>query len=99
MKATSKLCLHVFAAASEIAYGAVIYGVRNSHEQNYSSFIVGKSRVIANKQKCWSIPRKELIATVTGANIVGMAIKVLGVAAHIEEIVLWTDSTTVLKWM
>ena len=43
--------------------------------------------------------RKELIAVVTGAIIVVMSIKTLGVATHIEEIVVWTDSTTVLKWI
>ena len=56
MNATSKLCLHVFADTSEVAYGAVVYVVLKSHEQNYSSFIVGKSCVSANKQQCWFIP-------------------------------------------
>ena len=65
--------------------------------QNDVLFVIGKSREIPGNGDKWSIPRKELIATVTGANLVTLAKHAL--MCPIDKVYIWIDSTMALMWI
>lgn len=56
---------------------------------------MARSRVAPRKQT--SIPRLELCAALTRAQLAKLLSKELSV--HSDDIILWTDSTTVLNWL
>lgn len=93
--ATSVRDIHVFCDASERAYGSVAYlRTEDQHGQTEVAFLTARSRVAPRKQQ--SIPRLELCAALTGAQLA----KVLQTEFNlpIRQTILWTDSTTVLTW-
>ncbi|XP_046549034.1 uncharacterized protein LOC124259013 [Haliotis rubra] len=88
--------LHIFCDASERIYGSVAY--LRSEDVNGTtgvSFVAARSRVAPKKQL--SIPRLELCAALTGAQLAEMLSKELTVS--IDSVNLWSDSTTVLTWL
>ncbi|XP_049329393.1 uncharacterized protein LOC111189354 [Astyanax mexicanus] len=87
--------IHVFCDASEQAYGSVAYLRTENHGKVEVAFLTARSRVAPKKQQ--SIPRLELCAALTGAQMS----KVLKteLTLTIQHVVLWTDSTTVLTWL
>ncbi|KAJ7992610.1 hypothetical protein DPEC_G00280470 [Dallia pectoralis] len=88
--------VHVFCDASEKAYGSVAYmRTEDSNGKLHLSFIMARSRV-APKQ-LHSMPRLELCAAVTGAQLAKLLEKEL--TLKIDKTTLWTDSTTVLTWL
>lgn len=88
--------IHIFCDASEQAYGSVAY-IRTSSTQGdvEIAFLTARSRVSPKKQQ--SIPRLELCAALTGAQLAKLLKSELSVP--INQIILWTDSTTVLTWI
>lgn len=93
---TSLRQLHIFCDASEKAYGSVAYLRTESPQGKVEvSFVTARSRVAPKKQQ--SIPRLELCAALTGAQLA----KVLKaeLTLPLSSVILWSDSTTVLTWL
>ncbi|XP_022540035.2 uncharacterized protein LOC111195821 [Astyanax mexicanus] len=87
---------HVFCDASERVYGSVAYlRTQCAQEHVHVSFVMARSRVAPRKQI--SMPRLELCAALTGAQLAGVLNSEL--AIPISDITMWTDSTTVLNWI
>ncbi|XP_039539859.1 uncharacterized protein LOC120487658 [Pimephales promelas] len=88
--------LHVFCDASESAYGSVAY-LRGEDPQGqvHVAFVLARSRVAPKKQQ--SMPRLELCAALTGAQLAQMIQREL--TLQLRDTVLWSDSTTVLAWI
>ncbi|XP_073766348.1 uncharacterized protein [Danio rerio] len=86
--------LHVFCDASERAYGAVAYLVEYA-DVIHSTFVMARSRIAPKRQQ--SIPRLELCAALAGAQLAKLLKE--EITLKIQQIVLWTDSTTVLEWL
>ena len=93
---TSIRDLHIFCDASERAYGSVAY-LRTEDDQGeiHVAFILARSRVAPKKQL--SIPRLELSAALTGAQLARVIQTEL--TLPIRKVTLWSDSTTVLHWI
>ncbi|KAL7830010.1 hypothetical protein SRHO_G00311370 [Serrasalmus rhombeus] len=88
--------LHIFCDASETAYGAVAYlRTVESSGTTHLSFVMARSRVAP--KKTLSIPRLELCAAVSGAQLAQLLQKELTLQIHGR--VCWSDSTTVLAWI
>lgn len=88
--------VHIFCDASERAYGCVGYlRTEGQDGQVEVSFMTARSRVAPKKQL--SMPRLELCAAVTGAQLAQLLQKEL--TPDITRVVMWTDSTTVLTWI
>ena len=88
--------VHIFCDASERAYGAVAYlRVMEQQVQISTSFLVAQSRVAPCKRV--SIPRLELCAALTGAQLAKLLQTELTIP--LQSIYLWTDTTTVLQWI
>ena len=89
--------LHVFADASNNAYGAVAY-LRQEHDENVKcSFIFGKSRLAPIKQNSLTIPKLELQAATIASRIKLTILQEM--REVISKIYLWTDSKTVLNYL
>lgn len=63
--------MHLFCDASECVYGAVAYRqTKNKLDNTHVSFIMARSRIIPKIQL--SIPRLELCAALTGAQLANL---------------------------
>ncbi|XP_038074871.1 uncharacterized protein LOC119742774 [Patiria miniata] len=93
---TASRQLHIFCDASGRIYGAVAY-LRTEDETHivHTSFVMARSRVAPKKQL--SMPRLELSAALAGAQLSSLLQQEL--TLPLEDIVLWSDSTTVLTWL
>lgn len=88
--------VHIFCDASERAYECVGYlRTEDAHGQVEVAFITARSQVAPKKQLL--VPRLELCAALTGAQLVHLLQRELTV--NIARVILWTDSTTVLTWI
>ena len=87
--------LHVFCDASEQAYGSVAYLLVKHGGASQTSFVMARSRVAPKKQL--SMPRLELCAALTGAQLAVMLERELTLS--LTRTTLWSDSTTVLAWL
>ncbi len=88
--------LHIFCDASERAYGSVSYlRTEDKNGHIHISFVLARSRVAPRKQM--SMPRLELSAALTGAQMAKVLQRELTVT--IRQVILWSDSTTVLRWL
>ena len=86
----------MFSDASECAYGSVTYlRTKDPSGQVEIAFLAARSRVAPRKQQ--TILRLELCAALTGVQVS----KVLSTEPllPIHQVVLWSDSTTVLSWL
>ncbi|NP_001410306.1 uncharacterized LOC100150025 [Danio rerio] len=94
--ASCKYEIHIFCDASEQAYGSVAY-LRIEHKEGEVevAFVAARSRVAPRKQQ--SIPRLELCAALSGAQLSQLLNTELTVPIH--STTLWSDSTTVLMWL
>ncbi|XP_023666073.2 uncharacterized protein [Paramormyrops kingsleyae] len=88
--------VHIFCDASERAYGSVAY-LRTEDTQGRVevAFLTARSRVAPKRQL--SMPRLELCAALTGAQLAKLLQRELTEAVH--RVTMWTDSTTVLSWI
>ena len=82
--------IHVFADASQRAYGAVAYLVHGDQ----SSFVMAKTRVAPTKKQL-TLPELELMAALTGARLSSYLQEQLPVT----KVTLWSDSQIVLHWL
>ncbi len=88
--------LHIFCDASERACGSVAYMCTVDNQgQIYGSFVLSRSRVAPRKQL--SVPCLELCAGLTGAQLAHLLQMELTVP--IQHLILWSDSTTVQRWL
>lgn len=88
--------VHVFCDASELAYGSVAYlRTVDPGGKVEVSFLAARSRVAPRKQQ--SIPRLELCAALTGAQLLKVIATELTLS--INSSTLWSDSLTVLTWL
>ncbi|KAK7926211.1 hypothetical protein WMY93_008521 [Mugilogobius chulae] len=88
--------IHVFCDASEQAYGSVAYLRTETPEgQVEVAFLAARSRVSPKKQQ--SVPRLELCAALTGAQLYKVISTELTLRIH--SCTLWSDSATVLSWL
>ncbi|KAG1926322.1 guanine nucleotide-binding protein G(I)/G(S)/G(O) subunit gamma-2 [Pimephales promelas] len=88
--------VHIFADASEQAYGAVAYmRTENKEGQIHLSFILARSRVAP--RRLHSIPRLELCGALVAAQLAHILERELTLT--VARTVLWSDSTTVLTWL
>lgn len=93
---TSSRDLHIFCDASERAYGSVAYLLTEDDQKEiHVSFVLARSCVSPKKQL--SMPRLELSATLTGAQLASVLQTEL--TLPIRKLILWSDSTTVLHWI
>ncbi|KAK0138068.1 hypothetical protein N1851_025731 [Merluccius polli] len=96
--------LHIFADASEQAYGAVAYmRTEDADCHIHLSFILARSRVAPKRMH--SIPRLELCAALVAAQLACVLERELTLlllsylTLKVACTVLWSDSTTVLTWL
>lgn len=93
---TSSRDIHVFCDASERAYGSVAYlRTEDPSGKVEVAFLTARSRVAPRKQQ--SIPRLELCAALTGAQLAKVLLTELSLP--IRQVTFWSDSTTVLTWL
>lgn len=86
--------LHIFADASEVAFGAAAYWRFKTQDHSYHCTLVfGKARLAPVKPL--TIPRLELQAAVMVVRMSQTIQKELDVTPN--QITYWTDSTTVLQ--
>ncbi|XP_043661589.1 uncharacterized protein LOC122625564 [Drosophila teissieri] len=88
--------LHVFVDASQAAFAAVAYW-RVTHEDDdvQVSFVSAKTKCAP--MRTMTIPRLELQAAVLGTRLLNTVKEEHSVV--ITDLVLWTDSKTVLRWI
>ncbi|XP_076841847.1 uncharacterized protein LOC143485975 isoform X2 [Brachyhypopomus gauderio] len=92
----SRRDIHVFCDASEQAYGSVAYLRTESPGGEVEvAFLAARSRVAPKKQQ--SVPRLELCAALTGAQLYKVISTEL--TLPIRNCILWSDSATVLTWL
>lgn len=95
-QATNKQEVHVCCDTSQRAYGSVGYLCTEDTEGHVEvAFLTAWSRVAPKRQL--SMPRLELCAALTGAQLSNVLTRELTV--EISRVVMWTDSTTVLAWI
>ncbi|XP_027861387.1 uncharacterized protein LOC114137071 [Xiphophorus couchianus] len=88
--------VHIFCDGSQQAYGSVAYlRTEDGAGKVEVAFLTARSRVAPKRQL--SIPRLELCAALTGAQLASLLTKEL--TLPLSKVVLWTDSTTVLTWI
>ncbi|XP_076068358.1 uncharacterized protein LOC143040809 [Oratosquilla oratoria] len=87
---------HIFCDSSEIAYGSVVY-LRYKHIDGtiQCSFMLGKAKVAPLKSI--TIPRLELVAATLAIKLKCVIVRELPL--KLTQIYIWTDSTTVLKYL
>ena len=85
--------LHIFADASELAYGAVIYVVSGPDNARTSNIVCANTRIVSKVGV--TIPRLELCAALLATQ---MAFEVT-TSLKINDRHFWTDSSNVLYWL
>ncbi|KXJ71211.1 hypothetical protein RP20_CCG021176 [Aedes albopictus] len=87
--------LHIFADASEYAYGCVAYLRTVVNGDVRCCLMMSRSKVAPLKRQ--SIPRLELMAAVMGARMLHTILSTHSI--KFQRYVLWTDSQTVRSWI
>ncbi|XP_022836955.1 uncharacterized protein LOC111364339, partial [Spodoptera litura] len=88
--------LHVFADASQAAYGAAVY-IRVVEGDRVRVNLISAKTKVAPIEKQLSIPRLELCGATLAAKLIFETAQVMNIAK--ENLHAWTDSTIVLAWL
>ncbi|GBM44149.1 hypothetical protein AVEN_257097-1 [Araneus ventricosus] len=91
-----EIILYEFSDVSEKAYGAVIYLQSVCDSSDNNTFLLCSKSIVA-PIKCVTIPRLELAACLLLAQLTRKVLNALKL--KIDQVLLWTDSTTVLSWI
>ena len=97
LKDVNSIQIHGFADASKIAYGACIYLRINTNNGVYIRLATAKTRIAPLKQE--TIPRLELMAALTLAQLITSVKNALQSCIEIEATYCWSDSQVVLFWI
>ena len=97
LKDGNSIQIHGFADASKIAYGACIYLRINTNNGVYIRLVTAKTRIAPLKQE--TIPRLELMAALTLAQLITSVKNALQSCIEIEATYCWSDSQVVLFWI
>ena len=92
-----KISLHVFGDASKVAYCAAVYLAWHNDSQSGAHLVTAKTRLPPIKKEM-TIPRLELTAARIAARLLKTVRETLK-NWEPEELVLWSDSSTVLHWL
>ena len=92
-----KNSLHVFGDASKVAYCAAVYLAWHNENQSGAHLVTAKTRLPPIKKQM-TIPRLELTAARIAARLLRTVRETLK-NWEPEELVLWSDSSTVLHWL
>ena len=95
-KQATVVYLHVFADASEEAYGAVVYQKTEYQDGTSSVCLVASKSKVAPLQSV-SIPRLELMGAVLGSELAQTIANALTIEKN--SITYWIDSACVLYWI
>ena len=95
-KQVRSMSLHVFADASEDAYGAVVYQKSEYQDGSSSVYLVASKSKVAPLQSI-SIPRLELMGAVLGYRLVQTIASVMNIEK--SSVTFWIDSACVLYWI
>lgn len=88
------LTLHTFCDASQLAYASAVFLCVETENDVFVRLIQAKSRVSPIKRA--TIPRLELLATLIGARLTHFVLQEI---KDVQQIFLWSDSTTALTWI
>ncbi|XP_035917815.1 uncharacterized protein LOC118515238, partial [Anopheles stephensi] len=91
-----RLQLHLFADASQGAYGACCYVRSDSTRGSTVRLLVAKSKVVS-LSNTHSIARLELCAARLAVHLFQKVIRALNVSS--STVICWTDSMTVMHWL
>ncbi|XP_035918682.1 uncharacterized protein LOC118516961 [Anopheles stephensi] len=91
-----KLQLHLFADASQGAYGACCYVRSDSTRGSTVRLLAAKSKVVS-LSNTHSIARLELCAARLAVHLFQKVIRALNVSS--STVICWTDSMTVMHWL
>ena len=89
--------LHVFADASESAYGSCTY-LRCEHESSDCCNLVSSITRVSPLAR-QTIPRLELLACLVSARLSQSLRRALHGSLTVDRIVYWSDSTVALSWI
>ena len=92
-----KISLHVFGDTSKVAYCAAVYLAWHNDSQSGAHLVTAKTRLPPIKKEM-TIPRLELTAARIAARLLKTVRETLK-NWEPEELVLWSDSRTVLHWL
>uniref|UniRef100_A0A914EGJ8 Integrase catalytic domain-containing protein n=1 Tax=Acrobeloides nanus TaxID=290746 RepID=A0A914EGJ8_9BILA len=100
----TNLQLHTFVDASSYAFCSLSYLRIETPQETTCQFLFGKSRLFPLNENTLTMPRKELIAAVTGSRaqayirsqLEAHLLKFYGL--KIEANIIWTDSLAVFYW-
>ncbi|XP_065058471.1 uncharacterized protein LOC135686212 [Rhopilema esculentum] len=92
-----KISIHVFGDASKAAYCTAVYLVWHHENQSGAHLVTAKTRLPPIRKEM-TIPRLELTAARIAARLLKTVRETLK-NWEPEELVLWSDSSTVLHWL
>ena len=95
--AIGEYSLHIFCDASKWAYACCAYLTYYNPKTSESASTLMLSKVRLAPMKVLSMPRLELLALLIGKRLAVFIKNSLELS--LNEIVLWTDATTVLQWI
>ena len=92
---TDPVELHIFADASEKAYGTLVYIKTINYGSISCNFVLTKSRLTPINKPSLTIPRLELEASLIAARLFKTIVQEIKIP--VSKISLWSDSTTVVS--
>uniref|UniRef100_A0AC34FFL8 Uncharacterized protein n=1 Tax=Panagrolaimus sp. ES5 TaxID=591445 RepID=A0AC34FFL8_9BILA len=95
----SQVQLHIFADASALAYGCVVYVRYLDNDNKFQTTLIFAQSRIAPIKPVMTITKLELTATALALHVAGFLRSEIQDVILIEKVIIYTDSTTVLYWI